>query len=86
MQPWWARAQEVVQQKLQALLEQGLRRVSLQLFWEPEAGGGFSEAASQRRSVMAEEPAMVTVLALRIRSATGTLLSQWPVEQTLPDQ
>jgi len=45
------RAQAVVQQKLQALLEQGSRRVMLQLFWEPEAGGGFSEAASQRRSV-----------------------------------
>jgi hypothetical protein len=106
------RAQEVVQEKLQALLEQGSRRVSLQLFWKPEAGGGFSEAASQRRSVMAErgparvvfqlpagaerprllrldlaeEPAMVTVLALRIRSAAGMLLWQWPAAQTLPDQ
>jgi hypothetical protein len=105
-------AQEVVQEKLQALLEQGSRRVSLQLFWEPEAGGGFSEAASQRRSVMAErgratvvfqlpagaerprllrldlaeEPAMVTVQALRLRSATGTLLWQWPAAQSLPDQ
>lgn len=48
------RAQAVVQLKLQALLEQGSRRVQLQLFWEPEAGGGFSEAASQRRSVMVE--------------------------------
>lgn len=101
------RALEVVQEKLQALLEQGSRRVSLQLFWEPEAGGGFSEAASQRRSVMAErgratvvfqlpagaerprllrldlaeEPAMVTVLAIRLRSATGTLIWQWPAEQ-----
>ena len=106
------RAQEVVQEKLQALLEQGSRRVSLQLFWEPEAGGGFSEAASQRRSVMAErgrasvvfqlpagaerprllrldlaeEPAMVTVLALRLRNAAGTLLWQWPAEPTPPDQ
>lgn len=106
------RAQEVVQEKLQALLEQGSRRVSLQLFWEPEAGGGFSEAASQSRSVMAErgharvvfqlpdgaerprllrldlaeEPAMVTVQALRIRRATGTPIWQWPAEQTLPDQ
>ena len=106
------RAQEVVQEKLQALLEQGSRRVSLQLFWEPEAGGGFSEAASQRRSVMAErgrarvvfqlpagaerprllrldlaeEPAMVTVLAIRLRSATGMLLWQWPAVQSLPDQ
>jgi hypothetical protein len=106
------RAQEVVQEKLQALLEQGSRRVSLQLFWEPEAGGGFSEVASQRRSVMAErgratvvfqlpagaerprllrldlaeEPAMVSVLAIRLRSATGTLIWQWPAEQTLPDQ
>ena len=106
------RAQEVVQEKLQALLEQGSRRVMLQLFWEPEAGGGFSEAASQRRSVMAErgrarvvfqlpagaerprllrldlaeEPAMVTVLAIRLRNAAGTLISQWPEEQTLPDQ
>ena len=102
----------MVQEKLQALLEQGSRRVSLQLFWEPEAGGGFSEGASQRRSVMAErgrarvvfqlpagaerprllrldlaeEPAMVTVLAIRLRSATGTLIWQWPAEQTLPDQ
>ena len=106
------RAQEVVQQKLQALLEQGSRRVMLQLFWEPEAGGGFSEAASQRRSVMAErgrarvvfqlpagaerprllrldlaeEPAMVTVLAIRLRSAAGMLIWQWPAAQTLPDQ
>ena len=105
-------AKEVVQQKLQALLEQGLRRVMLQLFWEPEAGGGFSEAASQRRSViaergratvvfqlpagaerprllrldLAEEPAMVTVLAIRLRGVTGTLIWQWPEEQTLPDQ
>jgi hypothetical protein len=105
-------AQAVVQQKLQALLEQGSRRVMLQLFWEPEAGGGFTEAASQRRSVMAErgrarvvfqlplgaerprllrldlaeEPAMVTVLALRIRNAAGMLLWQWPAEQTPPDQ
>lgn len=104
-------AQKVVQEKLQALLEQVSRWVSLQLFWEPEAGGGFSEAASQRRSVMAErgrarvvfqlpagaerprllrldlaeEPAMVTVLAIRLRSATGMLLWQWPAEQTLPD-
>lgn len=106
------RAQAVVQEKLQALLEQGSRRVSLQLFWEPETGEGFSEAASQRRSVMAErgratvvfqlpagaerprllrldlaeEPAMVTVLAIRLRGVTGTLLWQWPAEQTLPDQ
>ena len=106
------RAQAVVQEKLQALLEQGSRRVSLQLFWEPEAGGGFSEAASQRRSVMAErgratvvfqlpagaerprllrldlaeEPAMVTVLAIRLRSATGSLIWQWPAEQTSPGQ
>jgi len=94
------------------LLEQGSRRVSLQLFWEPEEGGGFSEATSQCRSVMAErsratvvfqlpagaerprllrldlaeEPAMVSVLAIRLRSATGTLIWQWPAEQTLPDQ
>lgn len=105
------RAQVVLQEKLLALLEQGSRRVTLQLFWEPEAGGAFSEAASQRRSVMAErgrgrvvfqlpagaerprllrldlaeEPAMVTVLAIRLRSATGMLLWQWPAEQTLPD-
>ena len=106
------RAQEVVQEKLQALLEQGSRRVSLQLFWEPEAGGGFSEAASQRRSVMAErgrarvvfqlpagaerprllrldlaeDPVMVSVLALCIRNAAGTLIWQWPAAQILPDQ
>lgn len=93
------RAQVVVQQKLQALMEQGSRRVALQLFWEPEAGGGFSEAASQRRSVMAErgragvvfelpagaerprllrldlaeERTMVTVQAIRLRSASCTL-------------
>jgi hypothetical protein len=105
------RAQAVVQQKLQALLEQGSRRVMLQLFWEPEAGRGFSEAASQRRSVMvergrakvvfqlpagserpcllrldlAEEPGMVTVLAIRLRSAVGTLLWQWPATQGKPD-
>jgi hypothetical protein len=104
------RAQAVVQQKLQALLEQGSRRVTLQLFWEPEAGGGFSEAASQRRSVMvergrakvvfqlptgaesprllrldlAEEPAMVSVLALRLRNAAGTLIWQWPAQQAFP--
>lgn len=29
---------------------------------------------------------MVTVQALRIRSATGMLLWQWPAAQTLPDQ
>ena len=106
------RAQEVVQEKLQALLDQGSRRVSLQLFWEPEAGGGFSEAASQRRSVMAErgrarvvfqlpagaerprllrldlaeDPVMVSVLALCIRNAAGTLIWQWPAAQILPDQ
>lgn len=105
------RAQAVVQQKLQALLEQGSRRVMLQLFWEPEAGGGFSEAASQRRSVMvergrarvvfqlpagserpcllrldlAEEPAIITVLAIRLRSAAGTPLWQWPATQGKPD-
>lgn len=111
------RAQEVVQEKLQALLEQGSRRVALQLFWEPEAGGGFSEAASQRRSVMAErgrarvvfqlpagaerprqlrldlaeEPAMVTVQAIRLRNAESTVLWKWPepeaaanAGQTLP--
>ena len=106
------RAQAVVQLKLQALLEQGSRRVQLQLFWEPEAGGGFSEAASQRRSVMvergrarvvfqlpggaerprqlrldlAEEPGMVTVLAMRLRSPSGDLLWEWPAEQADPDQ
>ena len=106
------RAQAVLQEKLLALLEQGSRRVSLQLFWEPEAGGGFSEAASQRRAVMAErgrarvvfqlpagaerprllrldlaeEPAMVTVLAIRIRSAAGMLIWKWPAEPTPPDQ
>jgi len=46
------RAQGALQEKLHALLEQGSRRITLQLFWEPEAGGGFSEAASQRRSVI----------------------------------
>ena len=91
---------------------QGSRRVMLQLFWEPETGGGFSEAASQRRSVMAElgrarvvfqlptgaeptrllrldlaeEPAMVTVMTIRLRSATGTLILQWPPEQAFPGQ
>lgn len=111
------RAQVVLQEKLLALLEQGSRRVMLQLFWEPEAGGGFSEAASQRRSVMAErgrarvvfqlpagaehlrllrldlaeEPAMVTVLAIRLRNAESSVLWQWPepeaaanAGQTLP--
>jgi len=102
----------VVQEKLLDLLEQGSRRVSLQLLWEPEAGGGFSETASKRRSVMAErgrvrvvfqlpagserprllrldlaeEPPMVTVLAIRIRSAAGTLIWKWPAEPTPPDQ
>lgn len=106
------RAQAVVQQKLEALLEQGSRRVQLQLFWEPEAGGGFSEAASQRRSVMAErgrarvvfqlpagaecprqlrldlaeQPARVTVQAMRLRSPSGTLLWQWPTTTNTPDQ
>jgi hypothetical protein len=106
------RAHAVVQEKLQALLEQGSRRVQVQLFWEPHAGGGFSEAASQRRSVivergrarvvfqlpkgaerprqlrldLAEEPAMVTVLAMRLCSSTGALLWQWPAVQALPDQ
>jgi hypothetical protein len=106
------RAQVVVQQKLQALLEQGSRRVQLQLFWEPETGGGFSEEASQRRSVMvergrsrvvfqlptgaerprqlrldlAEEPARVMVLAIRLRSPSGTLLWQWPATPNTPDQ
>lgn len=106
------RAQAVVQQRLQALLEQGSRRVQLQLFWEPEAGGGFCEEASQRRSVMvergrarvvfqlpggaerprqlrldlAEEPGMVTVLALRLRSPSGDLLWEWPSEQADPNQ
>lgn len=106
------RAHGVVQEKLQALLEQGSRRVTLQLFWEPEAGGGFSEAASQRNSVMAErgrarvvfqlpargarprllrldlaeEPAMVTVLAIQIRNAAGTLIWHWPAAQPTSDQ
>jgi hypothetical protein len=102
----------VLQEKLHALLEQGSRRITLQLFWEPEEGGGFSEAASQRRSVivghgramvifklpvgserprllrvdLAEEPAMVHFLAIRIRSAAGTLLWQWATGQATPDQ
>jgi hypothetical protein len=106
------RAHAVVKEKLQALLEQGSRRVTLQLFWEPEAGGGFSEAASQRSSVMAErgrarvvfqlpargarprllrldlaeEPAMVTVLAIQIRNAAGTLIWHWPAAQPTSDQ
>jgi hypothetical protein len=105
------RAHVAVQDKLQAFLEQGSRRVALQLFWEPEAGGGFSEAASQRRSMMAErgrasvvfelpdsaarprllrldlaeEPAMVSVRSIRIRSAAGKLLWQWPAAQPAPD-
>lgn len=29
---------------------------------------------------------MVTVLAIRLRNAAGTLIWQWPEEQTLPDQ
>ncbi len=40
------RACSVLREKLQALLEECSRRVTLQLFLEPEAGGGFSEAAS----------------------------------------
>lgn len=106
------RAQCVLQEKLHALLEQGSRRITLQLFWEPEEGGGFSEAASQRRSVnvghgramvifklpvgserprllrvdLAEEPAMVSLLAIRFRSAAGTLLWQWATGQATPDQ
>ncbi|MEB3331382.1 MAG: hypothetical protein VKI83_02665 [Synechococcaceae cyanobacterium] len=106
------RAQALLQQKLQALLEQGSRRVQVQLFWEPQVGGGFSEAASQRRSVMvergcarvvfqlpaggerprqlrldlAEEPAMVTVQAIYLRSSSGTLFWQWPAGQHTPDQ
>jgi hypothetical protein len=105
------RAHAVVREKLQALLDQGSRRMTLQLFWEPEAGGGFSEAASQRNSVLAErgrtrvvfqlpsrgarprllrldlaeEPAMVTVLSIRIRSAGGKMLWQWPVARPGPD-
>ena len=106
------RAQGVLQQKLHALLEQGSRRLTLQLFWEPEEGGGFSEAASQRRYVivgrgramvvfklpvgserprllrvnLAEEPVMVNLLAIRFRSAAGTLLWQWATGQATPDQ
>jgi hypothetical protein len=35
---------------------------------------------------LAEEPAMVTMLAIRIRSAAGMLIWKWPAAQTLPDQ
>ena len=106
------RAQGVLQEKLHALLEQGSRRLTLQLFWEPEEGGGFSEAASQRRYVivgrgrakvvfklpvgserprllrvnLAQEPVMVNLLAIRFRSAAGTLLWQWATGQATPDQ
>jgi len=106
------RAQGVLQEKLHALLEQGSRRLTVQLYWEPEAGGGFSEAASQRRSIivgrgrarvvfklpvgserprllrldLSEEPAMVNLLAIRFRSAAGTLLWQWTTKQATPDQ
>ena len=106
------RAQGVLQEKLHALLEQGSRRLTLQLFWEPEEGGGFSEAASQRRYVivgrgrakvvfklpvgserprllrvnLAQEPVMVNLLAIRFRSAAGTLLWQWATGRATPDQ
>jgi hypothetical protein len=106
------RAQGVLQEKLHALLEQGSRRITLQLFWEPQAGGGFSEGASQRRSVivgrgrarvifrlpigserprllrvdLAEEPTMVNLYGIRLRSAAGTLLWEWAAEQANPYQ
>jgi hypothetical protein len=62
------RAHAVLRAKLQALLEQGSRRVTLQLFWEPEAGGGFSQTASQRCSVMAERGRARAVFQLPARA------------------
>ena len=43
-----------LQERLKALLRQGSQLASLQLFWEPKAGGGFNEEHSQWRSVVAE--------------------------------
>ncbi len=68
------RAHAVVQEKLQALLVQGSRRVTLQLFWEPEVGGGFSEAASERNSVMVERGRARVVFQLPASGARPGLL------------
>ena len=61
------------------MAERGRARVVFQL----PAG---AERPRLLRLDLAEEPAMVTVLALRLRNAAGMLLWQWPAEQTLPDK
>lgn len=57
-------------------------RENLQLFWEPEAGGGLSDAASQRCSVMAErgldlaeEPTVVSIHSLRAKGSVTIYLA-----------
>jgi hypothetical protein len=112
------RAHAVLKEKLQDLLKQSSRpsqmtkRVTIQLFWEPEAGGGFAEQASERKSVIvnsditrvtfqfppgselplqlrldfAEQPAVVRILSLRIRSAGGIMLWQWSSLESLANE
>jgi hypothetical protein len=61
------------------MAECGRARVVFQL---PEG----AERPRQLRLDLAEEPVRVTVLAIRLRSPSGTLLLQWPVAPDTPGQ
>jgi predicted O-methyltransferase YrrM len=70
-----------LQQRLQALAQQSSRLQMLQLFWDPAAGGGFSEAHSLRRSVVAGRGSHWVELPLPPSAAAARALRLDPAEE-----
>jgi len=95
-------------ERLDALAEQSSRLELLQVFWEPAAGGGFSEDQSLRHSVLvgkglnraemvlpvaataaralrldpAEQPSVIALQELALKSANGEILWRWLAQDT----
>jgi len=70
-----------LEQRLQALRHQSSRREMVQLFWEPSAGGGFSEAHSLRTSLVVGRGLSAVTLKLPPTAAAPLALRLDPAEQ-----
>lgn len=63
------RAYQLVHERLLGLREQGSRRGTVQLFWEPAKGGGYTEDESQKHSVLMERGAATVSFQLPVSAA-----------------
>jgi hypothetical protein len=75
------RARQQLRGWLEALLRQGGQRATAELFWQPEAGGGFGQEHAQRRSLLMAHNRMEVTFVLPAQAARPRALRLDPANQ-----